>query len=276
MPNSRRIWLIGGTSESARLAEAIAREAQLPCTISVTTEAAQKLYLKTPLLRVWVGKLDAERVGKFLQEQQIAGILDASHPHAAEISKLAIAAAAHYQIPYLRYERPPAIPHSPLSSEGTPSSPNPGKNPETLIQLDSFETLVTGDFLTKQRVLLTVGYRFLTLFRPWQERATLFARILPSMTALEAALNAGFTSDRLIAIRPPISLELERALWQQWQISMVVTKASGEAGGEDVKRVLAAELGVSLVVIERPQVEYPQQTSDMAAALEFCNSAIPL
>ncbi|MCS6791429.1 MAG: cobalt-precorrin-6A reductase [Oscillatoriaceae bacterium SKYG93] len=257
--NSRRIWLIGGTSESALIAEALAHETELSCIITVTTEAAKKLYPKNPLLEVWVGKLDIENIGKFLQEQQIAAILDASHPHAAEISKLAIATAAQYQIPYLRYERPPAI----------PPSPNPGKTNENIIQIDSFETLVAGDFLTQQRVLLTIGYRFLSLFRPWQEKATLFARILPSLTALEAALNAGFTSDRLIAIRPPISIELERALWQQWQISMVVTKASGKAGGEDIKRVLAAELGKSLIIIKRPPVKYPKQTSNIADVLEF-------
>lgn len=256
--NSRRIWLIGGTSESALIAEALAYETQLSCIITVTTEAAQKLYPKTPLLQVWVGKLDTENIGKFIQEQRIAAILDASHPHAAEISKLAIAAASQYQIPYLRYERPPAIPKSP-----------PCQTNENIIQLDNFETLVAGNFLTQQRVLLTIGYRFLSLFQPWQEKTTLFARILPSLTALEAALKAGFTSDRLIAIRPPISIELERSLWQQWQISMVVTKASGEAGGEDIKRVLAAELGISLIIIQRPPVKYPQQTSNIAEVLDF-------
>ncbi|HEY9888120.1 MAG TPA: hypothetical protein V6D02_06945, partial [Candidatus Obscuribacterales bacterium] len=30
----------------------------------------------------------------------------------------------------------------------------------------------------------------------------------------------------------PISPELERALWQQWQLTQVITKASGHPGGE--------------------------------------------
>jgi precorrin-6A/cobalt-precorrin-6A reductase len=115
-----------------------------------------------------------------------------------------------------------------------------------------------------------MGYKSLHWFQPWHDRATLFARILPSAIALGAALQAGFTSERLIALRPPISAELERALWQQWQISMVVTKASGVAGGEDIKRQVAAELGVQLVIIDRPPVPYPQQTSDLQTALTFC------
>jgi precorrin-6A/cobalt-precorrin-6A reductase len=71
-------------------------------------------------------------------------------------------------------------------------------------------------------------------------------------------------------LRPPISNDLEAALWRQWQISLVITKASGSAGGEDIKRKVAAELGVSLVVITRPDVAYPLQTSDLLEALEFC------
>jgi precorrin-6A/cobalt-precorrin-6A reductase len=112
------------------------------------------------------------------------------------------------------------------------------------------------------------------LFSAWQERSILFARILPSVTALEAALAEGFTPDRLIALRPPISFDLEKALWQQWHISLVVTKASGTAGGEDVKRAVAAELGTGLIAIARPEIVYPQQTRELSTALEFCLKAI--
>lgn len=248
-----QIWLIGGTQESVRLAEAIAHF-NLPCIVTVTTESARSLYPFTPTPQVWVGRLNEQGLEVFLRTYEISCILDASHPFAVEVSRMAIAAASTFQLPYLRYER--------LALEES-SSPNE-------IVLDSFETLLAGDYLKGKRVLLIVGYRPLERFRSWQAQATLFARILPSITALEAALAAGFTPDRLIALRPPISVDLERALWQQWQISIVVSKASGIAGGEDVKRQVAAELGVKWVAIARPPVSYPQQTSEVAIALEFC------
>jgi precorrin-6A/cobalt-precorrin-6A reductase len=84
-----RLWLIGGTTESATLAHAIA-SLGLPCTVTVTTAAAETLYPKTPMLRVRVGRLDAGQLEPFLQEQRIAAILDASHPYAVEISRMAI------------------------------------------------------------------------------------------------------------------------------------------------------------------------------------------
>jgi precorrin-6A/cobalt-precorrin-6A reductase len=209
------------------------------------------------MLRLWVGRLAISQIEMFLQEHNIVAVVDASHPYAVEISKSAIAACINFNIPYLRYERP--------CLEGE----RRGELPIT-IHLDSCETLVTGNYLAKQRVLLTVGYKFLPLFRDWQEKATLFARILPSLVSLEATVAAGFKPDRIVALRPPISVDLEKALWRQWNISMVVTKASGKPGGEDVKRKVADELGVKLIVIDRPFVDYPQQTGDLSTAIAFC------
>ncbi|HEY9727560.1 MAG TPA: cobalt-precorrin-6A reductase [Chroococcales cyanobacterium] len=253
-----RLWLIGGTTESAALAQEITAFG-LPCTVTVTTNSAEKLYPKSSILRIQVGRLDAAQVERFLQEQQIAAVLDASHPFAVEISKLAEQAAASRQIPYLRFER---------------RAVNACQTNSRVIVLDSFEALVAGDYLHQQRVLLTVGYKALPLFQPWQDRSTLFARILPSVTSLEAAEAAGFSADRIIALRPPVTAELEKALWRHWDISLVVTKASGVAGGEDVKRAVAAALGIPLVVIDRPVVDYPQQTSDVSVALEFCRTHV--
>ncbi len=266
-----RIWLIGGTQESAQIAQAIA-STQHFCIISVTTEAARSLYPTAPNLQIWVGELAPPPIEMFLQEHSVVAILDASHPFAIAVSQLAIATAAAHNLPYLRFERPALSPqpsaHSKLKTQNSKL-----KTPTTL---PNFETLLAGNHLVGHRVLLTIGYRFLPLFQPWHDRATLFARILPSPVALAAALAAGFTGDRLIALRPPVSFAVEQALWQQWQISLVVTKASGAPGGEDVKRQVAAALGVELVVIERPAIAYPQQTSDLARVMAFCDRVLGL
>ncbi|MBD1860556.1 cobalt-precorrin-6A reductase [Trichocoleus desertorum] len=270
MKTKGRIWLIGGTQESAQLAAAIA-EAQLACTVSVTTEIAKQLYVSSieraenyAPLRVWVGRLTSETAAFFLQQQEIVAVLDASHPYAVEISQLAIAITTQLGIPYLRFERPD------WKDEGGGMKDEREKGQKKGLVFQSFAELVATDILQGQRVLLIVGYRPLALFQPWQDRATLFARLLPSVTAIEAAIAAGFTPDRLFAMRPPISPDLEKALWQHWQISVVVTKSSGIAGGEDVKRQVAAELGIPLVAIARPPITYPQQTSNLTTALAFC------
>lgn len=254
-----RIWLIGGTQESSSLAVLLGNS-YIPCTVSVTTESARALYPCYPTLRVWVGRLTAEKLDEFLHQQQIVAVVDATHPFAVEISQTAMAACKKSYIPYLRYERPT------LEEQGSGGAGERGR----ISYLDDFEALVNGNYLEHQRVLLAVGYRPLHLFQPWQKRATLFARLLPAVTSLEAAFQAGFTPERVMCLRPPITADLELALWRHWEISLVVTKASGTAGGEDIKQAVAAQLGIPLVVIARPAVSYPQQTSDMSVVLEFC------
>jgi precorrin-6A/cobalt-precorrin-6A reductase len=256
----QKVWLIGGTGDSATIAKMLA-ESAIPLVITVTTLTAQALY-NNDAATVVVGCMDGAQMARFCQHYQIKGVIDASHPYATEVSRQAIAVATELNIPYLRYERTPYQP-SAIQQQNS-----------KILELDSFEQLLTGNYLTAQRVLLTVGCKALPLFQPWQQRATLFARILPKVQSLEMAIAAGFTGDRLIAIRPPISLATEMALWQQWNISLVVTKASGQAGGEDTKRQVAATLSIPLIIISRPSMSYPQQTFDLADVLAFCKLAL--
>ncbi|HIK44681.1 MAG TPA: cobalt-precorrin-6A reductase [Leptolyngbyaceae cyanobacterium M65_K2018_010] len=249
------LWLIGGTGEAIVLAQRLSAGG-IPCLVTVTTEAARHRYEPNSHLWVRVGPLEPRHLVTFIQTQGIGAIVDASHPFAADISRAAIAAATALGLPYWRYERPPAT-----TAQGST---------DLVKRYPSLEAMLEQGILDRQRVLLTLGYRWLEAFRPWQQRATLFARILPSPVALAAALGAGFTSDRLWAIRPPVSAALEAALWDQWQITTVVCKASGEAGGEATKQVVAEQLGVRLVIIERPLIPYPAVSHRLDHTLAFC------
>lgn len=251
------IWLIGGTSESVAIVK-ILTEQIISLIVTVTTPTARTLYPANT--KVIVGCMDSVAMTSFCLCHKITAVVDASHPYAVEVSRQAITITSKLNIPYLRYERASYL-----------ASKQP--QPDSVIELDSFKTLLAGDYLDQQRVFLTVGCQALPQFQPWQSRSTLFARILPKLASLEIALEAGFTSDRLIAIRPPIDAATETALWQQWQISLVVTKASGTAGGEDIKRHVAANLGVPLFVIARPKIVYPQQTSIFSEIVAFCREA---
>lgn len=192
-----RIWLVGGTTESVQLASAL-DGAGLPGVITVLTDSAQDLYLQSLGLRVCTGALTDQTWPTFCRDQQIGAILDASHPYATEISKLAIQVSTQLQIPYLRFER---------SSRADDLAANPW-----VVEVDTVAQLVHGQYLEGQRVLLTIGSKWLPLFRECQSKSTLFARILPRAQAFRAAVDAGLSCDRIIALRPPISFDLEKPL----------------------------------------------------------------
>lgn len=256
-PPEKQLWLIGGTAESAEIARALAGRS-LPHWITVTTAGARGLYPAEA--QVQVGAIATAEMAAFIARRRIGAIVDASHPFARAVSEGAIAAATQAQCPYLRFERPGLASGPAARFTGNPAGPN---------IVARLEDILTPEFMAGQRLLLILGYRSLPQFAPWQGQAELFARILPSPTALTAALAAGFSPQRLIALRPPVSAELEAALWQQWGITQVVAKASGEAGGEAIKRQVAETLGVRLSLIRRPEMTYPQQTDRLAAVLVF-------
>ncbi len=249
-----KTWLIGGTSESAVIATTLVAQGQR-FVVTVTTEAAIALYPDSDLMTVQVGAFSFSEMVDFMEREGIDRIIDASHPYAVEISQSAIALSQQFGVPYLRYERP---------HEAT-------ENNSHVIELDGFDALIKGSYLQQQRVLLTVGYKALPRFQCWHQQAVLFARILPTVSSLEQTLAAGFPQQQIIALRPPVSYELEKALCQQWEISLIVTKASGKAGGEDTKKAVAEALKIPLIVIRRPDIAYPQKTSTLEDVVKFCH-----
>ncbi|NER83390.1 MAG: precorrin-6A/cobalt-precorrin-6A reductase [Leptolyngbya sp. SIO1D8] len=189
----RRLWLVGGTQESRWLVQAISASVATTTPaalfhwplVSVTTETARQLYPQETGCLVWVGRLTPEQGDAFITSHNIGAILDASHPFAKEISQLAIALAQRYNLPYLRYERASVSPsHEATWQDASGRSGN--------ILLPQLTELFTENYLTRERTFLTLGYRLLSAFEPWQSQGVLFTRILPSSEALTAALAAGF------------------------------------------------------------------------------------
>ncbi len=246
------LWLIGGTRESAELAPHLG--GNLRCVITVTSQRAQHLYAHSAC-PVLVTRFTPENIGDFIQTYQITKILDVSHPHAVQISQLAIQCAQQYDLPYLRYERPQVINHN-----------------SRCFYWPNLTELLTQYPFHQERILVSLGYRQLPLLKNFWGEHTWFVRILPDPIALTTALATGFLPQNIIALWPPVGLDVERAIWQHWGITQVIAKASGAPGGEDVKHQLAQELGVVLHLLQRPPLMYPQVTDDLQVARAFAQA----
>ncbi|MGK7911930.1 MAG: cobalt-precorrin-6A reductase [Synechococcus sp.] len=254
------IWLIGGTSESKRMAQCLT-DWGYSWRVTVATPSAAQLYTSLPG-QVSAGRLTPSTIDRFLSTHSIRAIIDASHPFATQISQLAIQASQTHHLPYLRYERPSLPLH-----------------PKTLL-LPNFEAVLQPHYLDRQRVFLTTGVKTLHLFADWHQRSHLWARILPGTSSRQQALTAGFPPDRLIQQRLPTrqeqaqhpeeQTERERQLWRSLDISTVVTKEAGAAGAFALKQELALELKVQLIAIARPRMDYPLEIDDVAQAQAFC------
>lgn len=239
-----KVWLIGGTGDSVVIAESLLKNG-FEVVVTVATSKAVDLYDCHGHMMVIPGKIPPPEMRTFIQDYGICAVVDASHPFAMNVSQGAIALSQQEKIPYLRYERPSL------------------SNRQGMIEFPDFPSLLKSNLLTGKRVLLTIGCQSLSFFQNYHHQIHLYARVLPYADSITQANAAGFKGDRLIALRPPISLPLEKALWQQWNIQAVVTKAAGKPGGQDIKQKLAQALQIPLIIIQRPNVSYPHMVRNV-------------
>jgi precorrin-6A/cobalt-precorrin-6A reductase len=200
----KRILLLSGTSEGPPLARALL-EAGFAVRATVTREEARE-NLFGPLLRdvlVEARGFTEESLTDFLRQGGADLILDATHPFAVRITRLAHAVCRRLGVPYVRYERPDWEPPT-----GTRLVSSFAEAAELLPALGN-------------RILLTIGAKQLKHFASLQRRLHLVARILPSVLSLQQALAVGFTADRLLCLRPPFSREFNRAVLQEYQIDVL-------------------------------------------------------
>jgi precorrin-6A/cobalt-precorrin-6A reductase len=196
-----------------------------------------------------------ESLASFLIQKEADLVLDATHPFAVRISRIAQAACGKLGVPIVRYQRPDLPP-----PPGTRLVASFAAAAELLPSLGS-------------RVLLTIGAKQLKHFAHLHGRQQVMARILPSLLSLDQALGAGFTSDRILCLRPPFSREFNRAILQEYQIEVLVTKASGKEGGVEEKVLAAGDLGIEVVMICRPQEPNLQSVHSVEEAVKACTFA---
>ncbi|MCP3725852.1 cobalt-precorrin-6A reductase [Paraburkholderia sp. CNPSo 3272] len=215
-----RILLLGGTGDAL----AIAR-----------TLGPQHVYSLAGLGRVPADLACAVRVGgfggaeglaRFLADENIALVFDATHPYAAQISANAARACAAAHVPYWTLRRAPWQP-----------------------QIGDDWRMVSGwagvveAIAPFARPLFTLGREPLAHLNevPQQQYWTI--------RCLEA--HPGHARARIIDARGPFTAEGEQALFTEARIDVVVSKNSGGAATE-AKLAVARNMGLPVVMMQRP------------------------
>ena len=264
-PPTGGIWLLAGTGEGPPLAAALL-EAGWPVRVSVVTPEAARAYAPHPRLELQVGALlDGAAVSAVLQELRPRWVIDATHPFAVQISALLEQVLAPLAQPRLRLARDTTM------ATATPcvgvAQPSPGLNdgPEWLRDLDGLRRID----LSGERLLLAIGSRHLPQALAASNAAAHFARVLDRPASLQLALAAGLPDAHLACLRPDPSgsSALERALCRRWRISAVLCRQSGGAG-EERWRQICRELGLRLLLLERPAEPGSAACLPLAALLE--------
>jgi precorrin-6A/cobalt-precorrin-6A reductase len=82
------------------------------------------------------------------------------------------------------------------------------------------------------------------------------------------ALNTPVPKGKLLLARGPFTLEDERQLLLEYQIDTIVSKNSG-GGATYAKIVAARELGIPVVMVQRPPIPDVEQVADVEGAISW-------
>ncbi|SFB08334.1 cobalt-precorrin-6A reductase [Selenomonas ruminantium] len=198
--------------------------------------------------------LDEAALKDYLQEHDIRLLVDASHPYAANVSRNALAVCQALSIPYIRYERD-------LSK----------LDYDRITVVHSYEEAAQAAAALGKKIFLTTGSRNLDKFvhSPDLKNCELTARVLPTAEVIGLCESLGLDAGHIVALQGPFSMELNRELFRKYGAEVIITKNSGTIGGTDTKFAAAAELNLPIVLIDRPQLNYPCITHDYAEVLAF-------
>lgn len=233
------ILALCGTVEGAQLLQLLA-ERQLEVMATVTTDYGAKCLGDNPPARVLERKLSQGDLERLLSTENIEAIIDVTHPYATVISTMAIEASQAYGIPYYRYERKRTT-----WDGGT-----------QVVEVESFSEAATLCKDIPGKIFLAIGSKHLSIFTAEIEVNRLIARVLPFGEIVKDCETLGFTPDNLIAMKGPFDEGINRWMFQRYQAAAVVTKDSGAAGGTIEKINAAKALGIPVILVGRPKIDY--------------------
>lgn len=247
------ILVLGGTADGRKIAAAIQQEGY-SVLLSTATAYGSSLVAGIP---VRSGILDQDGFQGLFKQENIRLVVDASHPYAVNASRTVMASCRGSGIPYVRYERPVAsLPDNPL-----------------IHRVDSFLQAAAECGALGERIFLGTGSNNLADFTaaPGLQGKTLLVRVLPNPAIINKCLDLGVRPENIIAMQGPFGSELNRALYRHYGVEVVVSKESGEEGGTGGKVLPAIELGIPVVLVERPRLDYPYVVSDWPDLKRYLN-----
>ncbi|MDD2557680.1 MAG: precorrin-6A reductase [Desulfuromonas sp.] len=264
MTDRPHVLLLGGTSETAPLALKLVA-ARCRVLVSTATDATLNVGEHSDIRRR-CGRLNAIQLEELMRLEQVAAIIDATHPYASEVQQAAQNAATATQLPYLRYQRQALL--DAIDAIETNGVNDISYNPGWIHATDHTHAAAIATQLAKESkrgILLTTGSRHLAPYvtAAQRDQVRLFARVLDHSDSSAACDQAGLPVSRRITGRGPFTLEQNRTLIQQHQIGILVTKDSGRAGGVAEKLEAARLERCQLIVVQRPETDALNVFDDM-------------
>ena len=245
-----RVLILGGTTEANQLVAALANDARFDPVLSY----AGRTERPTPPPVSWrVGGFGGvDGLTKYLRDQNIARVVDATHPFAAQMSAHAIAACAIADVPLLALER----------------RPWPRIAGDRWIEVDDFTAAAAALGPSPRRVFLGIGRMQLAPFASHPQHFYLVRLVDPPRAPLP------LQDAELIVARGPFDLAGDRAMLADHRIDIVVARDAG-GDGAFAKIEAARALRLPVVMVRRPVIPEREKVETVGEVLRWLGHDAP-
>lgn len=240
---TRNLLILGGTQEASELAKKAANLPNIKVKVSLAGRTSKAVESKNSRIGGFGG---VSGLIKYLEEEKIDLIIDATHPFAAKISQNAALATEKLGLPRLMLVRPA---WKPIQGD-------------EWLEVENIQAAaaILPDFAS--RVFLTIGRQEVTAFAQL-ENIWFLMRMIEKPSS-DIVLPKGL----LLFERGPFNKDLEKQLLNQHNIDTVVSKNSG--GDATYAKIIAArELGIKVVMVKRPMLPQGDKVENVEAALRW-------
>ncbi len=235
--------ILGGTTEATLLCKAL-DQAGLKGTISLAGRVARPI--RHPLAQRVGGFGGVEGLARYLIDNKITHLIDATHPFAARMSLNAVQASKAANIPLIALTRAPW-----RAQEG-----------DNWITVPDIASAVSALDIPRERIMLAVGRMHLQEFAPNPQHFYL----LRLVDVPDAPLP--FADHVMVTDRGPFTLDGDLDLMRTHGITRVVSKNSGGTGAQ-AKLLAARKLRLPVVMIDRPALPPRHEAIDVSTVMAW-------
>lgn len=187
----RKVLIFGGTTEGRGVAERLLAQG-VPCTVSVATQYGEEVMEPHPLLEIHTGRLEQGAMAQLMRDGLFCCVIDATHPHAQEVSAQIRAACEKTGLPCLRLQR----------ETGWTEKTGGERADDRCVFVNDVEEAGTYLAGLPGRVLVTTGSKELGRFvKALGDASRVTARVLPAEASLQACREAGLAGSQIFAMQ---------------------------------------------------------------------------
>ena len=236
------VWILSGTSDGPPLAERFLK-LKYSVFISVVSYKAGTVYTPDPKLHIITERLtNVEEFKDFMITNNIAHVIDATHPFAKNVSENLYKACLQCSKPIFRFERN----HLKSSFNSRFKYLNDLKG-------------INKCQVRNKNLLLAIGSRSLenTARHYLELGANVFARIISTPESISKAFSSGIKNENIAILNPTKNqnIILEMFLCKYWKIDYILCRDSGSYS-QIIWEEVSLKTNIKLFLLKRPKIDF--------------------